>query len=849
MICKNCGAELAPGTRICGRCGDVVNINASVSESDYPTVAVPRGEVGNANKSDIAQKNKLLSRIWPDWMITERIGSGSYGDVYKAERSEMGNKFYSAIKIIPVPKNTAEIDNAAENGFSPEQYFQSVVEDCMESIKLQVTMKGTQNIVSIEDFKVVSHAPEFGWSILIRMELLTSLNSYLKRKGQLSEKEVVKLGSDICSALERCASINVMHRDIKQENLFITDSGDFKLGDFGIACKLEKTTAGLSTKGTFYYMAPEVSRGDDYGFNADVYSLGIVMYKLLNNNNFPLENGNVTPQQRENAFKMRANGAALPKPVNASDALASVILTACAYDPNRRFMSASALKVALQKVYDTPVSAPVQSTGFKRQVAAAAPTPTPTPTPTPAPAPKPKKPKKKMSKGKKALTIILTVLIVMLGTAGYVGLRYLTGDEYKIIKALNNEDYSQAYEIYQTGLEGGASRTLIFSLQTRLDKVREDFDAGAIEYSVANMEVSTIEKMNISDIAAKVKEVKEHISALNTSRTAFSTAETMMTKGDFEGAITNYKKVTEDDTNYETAKSKLANAVEQYRAAILKSAADYVAQNSYDKAIACIEGALKVLPDDAKLTEQLEIHNKNFKEQTKSTAVSSAKAAADKGDYQSALKTLSDAMKNFPDDVDITTDYKTYSAKFSEDAIKKADEVTAQKNYTGAIELLTDALKVLPSDEALTKKLAEVEAAQPVSLSTLTPINGSLGKWNEGSPTDPFGQTHTQVSNYIIVEDGTRYEEYRLYGKYKTLSGSLVPYKDMPTDGSAQVKIYADDKLIYTSPTIGRKTDTVDFEINIQGADYIKIETSEANGRWRVVDNLIVMNMQLWADK
>ena len=182
MICKNCGAELAPGTRICGRCGDVVNINASVSESDYPTVAVPRGEVGNANKSDIAQKNKLLSRIWPvKFLAVLVLGAHEvYSDVYKAERSEMGNKFYSAIKIIPVPKNTAEIDNAAENGFSPEQYFQSVVEDCMESIKLQVTMKGTQNIVSIEDFKVVSHAPEFGWSILIRMELLTSLNSYLK---------------------------------------------------------------------------------------------------------------------------------------------------------------------------------------------------------------------------------------------------------------------------------------------------------------------------------------------------------------------------------------------------------------------------------------------------------------------------------------------------------------------------------------------------------------------------------------------------------------------------------------------------------------------------------------------
>lgn len=72
---------------------------------------------------------------------------------------------------------------------------------------------------------------------------------------------MIRLGIDICKALELCQKYNVIHRDIKPENIFVSGSGDFKLGDFGIARTIERASSGLSKKGTYNYMAPEVYRG------------------------------------------------------------------------------------------------------------------------------------------------------------------------------------------------------------------------------------------------------------------------------------------------------------------------------------------------------------------------------------------------------------------------------------------------------------------------------------------------------------------------------------------------------------------------------------------------------------
>ena len=227
--------------------------------------------------------------------------------------------------------------------------YKRQVNDFVSEIQLMESFKGVQNIVSVEDYKVVEKKDEIGWDIYIRMELLTPFNSYVCDKT-LSEQEVIKLGIDLCTALELCARCNIIHRDIKPENIFVNPFGDFKLGDFGIARKLENVTGGLSQKGTYNYMAPEIEKGSQYDATVDLYSLGLVLYRLLNRNRLPFLDTDrqlLNPNERMNAVRRRMDGEPLPPPCDASPAMAQIILCACAYEPGRRFSSAAAMKKAL----------------------------------------------------------------------------------------------------------------------------------------------------------------------------------------------------------------------------------------------------------------------------------------------------------------------------------------------------------------------------------------------------------------------------------------------------------------------------------------------------------------------
>ena len=104
---------------------------------------------------------------------------------------------------------------------------------------------------------------------------------------ELTEKEVIKLGMDLSKALEYCRKLKIIHRDIKPENIFVSRFGDFKLGDFGIAREQAHTVGNMSKKGTYSYMAPEIYKGEKYDSSIDIYSLGIVLYELLNQNRLP----------------------------------------------------------------------------------------------------------------------------------------------------------------------------------------------------------------------------------------------------------------------------------------------------------------------------------------------------------------------------------------------------------------------------------------------------------------------------------------------------------------------------------------------------------------------------------
>lgn len=292
-----------------------------------------------------------MTYVWPEWKIEKQIGRGTFGTVWQAVRKSETITSRAAIKRISIPQDPYELEALRSDGLdlqASRTYLKRIVDDFVNEIRLMESFKGIQNIVSIEDYKVIEHNGVLGWDIYIRMELLTPFSTYLCDKT-LTEAEVIDLGIDICTALEYCARRNIIHRDIKPENIFVNSFGSFKLGDFGTARQMESLTGGLSQKGTFNYMAPEVISGHSYDARVDVYSLGLVLYRLLNGNRLPFisEKQLLSPSERRNAFDRRIRGDRVPPPANASDAMASVILKACAFRPEDRFENAAQMRRAL----------------------------------------------------------------------------------------------------------------------------------------------------------------------------------------------------------------------------------------------------------------------------------------------------------------------------------------------------------------------------------------------------------------------------------------------------------------------------------------------------------------------
>lgn len=300
---------------------------------------------------------KNISKVWPEWSIERLLGSGQYGRVYKASKSDGKYTSYSAIKVITVPADPAEADMLCKNDGidrdSSRTYFKEMVDGLLNEIRTMDSFKNCPNIVRIEDYKVYEAEDTVCWDIFIRMELLTPVNEYFFNRTP-TEEQAAQLGIDICSAIEVLSKKNIVHRDIKPENVFINEYGNYKLGDFGTARVLSEYSLSMTQRvGTLYYMAPEIYMSTKYDSRADIYSLGIVLYRLLNKNRLPFldsEKQLLSPSERQTAFMKRISGEKLTPPREASSEMADIILKACAFDPKDRFATASEMKKALLRL-------------------------------------------------------------------------------------------------------------------------------------------------------------------------------------------------------------------------------------------------------------------------------------------------------------------------------------------------------------------------------------------------------------------------------------------------------------------------------------------------------------------
>ena len=290
---------------------------------------------------------------WPDWKIVKYLGGGAYGKVYEIERNISGMQERAALKIVSRPKDESEIEEDDKNGYDHESIvakYTEILQDYIQEYKLMKELQGQSNIVSCDDFALEKNPNGIGGKIYIRMELLTPLQKVTKERI-LSDEEVIKLGKDICKALILCENRNIIHRDIKPDNVMISSFGDYKLGDFGVSKVMGHTTAGTMT-GTEGYIAPEVLHMEKYGKEVDIYSLGIVMYWLLNNRRMPFieATGKLTPSKVNEASMRRYQGEKIPAPYNGSAELKQIVLKACEYRPKDRYTSAQEMYDALDSL-------------------------------------------------------------------------------------------------------------------------------------------------------------------------------------------------------------------------------------------------------------------------------------------------------------------------------------------------------------------------------------------------------------------------------------------------------------------------------------------------------------------
>lgn len=306
--------------------------------------------------------------VFEKWQIREKLGGGQHGKSAVFKLSRIDNESQTAaLKSIALIESEGRYDAlSGEWQTAYEEARTACREEAEGEVRVMDSLRGFPNVVDYQEHCFVDWEDEHGYGrdMLILMELLTDLRKEIKAGRPFDRNELIRIGEDICCALSVCHQNGIIHRDIKPENIFIRKDASgqaacYKLGDFGIArIVIEAPGSMASTNvGTPQYAAPEqfTTRHDK---RVDIYSLGLVLYEMSNEMRLPFAE---SPFVTNAEIIKRNNGTPLPKPSQADDELARVILKACAFLPDDRYQTAEELRSALHDLQQTGVAAEKQT--------------------------------------------------------------------------------------------------------------------------------------------------------------------------------------------------------------------------------------------------------------------------------------------------------------------------------------------------------------------------------------------------------------------------------------------------------------------------------------------------------
>lgn len=190
--------------------------------------------------------------------ILEKIGAGGMSDVYKAKDQVLGR--FVAVKVL-------------KQEFTEDVNFVSKFHaEAQAAAGLQ-----HPNIVNIYDVGSEEH---MHFIVMEYVEGIT-LKTYIEKKGQLNYKEAISIAIQVARGIEAAHNNNIVHRDIKPQNIMISNEGKVKVTDFGIARAASSKTLHSDVMGSVHYSSPEQARNGFVDGKSDIYSLGIVMYEMV----------------------------------------------------------------------------------------------------------------------------------------------------------------------------------------------------------------------------------------------------------------------------------------------------------------------------------------------------------------------------------------------------------------------------------------------------------------------------------------------------------------------------------------------------------------------------------------